>query len=222
MKKMYIAVIDEAPDYMVPTLVAHSILNAHTYFTSLGRSENQRAGYYDWWRNSFRKVVLKVPHGVFHKIHTSLDCWAGHENTICNGAQTCLVVEPVESDNVPNVLKWAKMWKPEETLPDKPPLPEPLKHPAYLTEDEIVAKLPQLIRDMLDSVSSKVEVGTQSTIHEYSAYIAAIYIGYYRVSAEDTLSEIAERTGTDWRELARINDLSNPDLIFPGQLIKLR
>ena len=27
MKKMYIAVLDEAPDYMVPTLVAHSVLN---------------------------------------------------------------------------------------------------------------------------------------------------------------------------------------------------
>lgn len=219
MKKMYIAVIDEAPDFMVPTLVAHSMLNAHTFFTSPGRSHEQLEWYKDWHHSSFRKVVLKVNHREFEKIRNTLTCWAGHENTICNGAATCLVVEPVESDNVPNVLKFAKMWKPEEI---HPPKPEPLKHPSYLTEDEIVAKLPQLISDMIDSVSSKVEVSTQSIIHEYSAYIAAIYVGYYRVSAEDTLSEIAQRTGTDWRELARINELSNPDLIFPGQLIKLR
>ena len=32
MSKMYIAVLDEVNDFMVPTLVAHSILNAHMAF----------------------------------------------------------------------------------------------------------------------------------------------------------------------------------------------
>lgn len=30
--KMYIAILDEFPDYMVPTLVAHSVLAAHLKF----------------------------------------------------------------------------------------------------------------------------------------------------------------------------------------------
>ena len=38
----------------------------------------------------------------------------------------------------------------------------------------------------------------------------------------DTLSAIAARNGTTWQELARINNLANPDLIFPGQFLVLR
>jgi len=30
--KMYIAVLDAVPDYMVPTLVAHSVINGHRLF----------------------------------------------------------------------------------------------------------------------------------------------------------------------------------------------
>ena len=30
--KLYIAVLDEFPDYMVPTLVAHAVLGAHLNF----------------------------------------------------------------------------------------------------------------------------------------------------------------------------------------------
>jgi hypothetical protein len=107
MKKMYIAVLDEAPDYMVPTLVAHSILNAHTVF----KTDND---YGDWFHNSFRKVTLRVSRKEYDKIKTTLNHWEGHENTICDGKGSCLVVLPVESDQVPNVLKFAKLWAPKE------------------------------------------------------------------------------------------------------------
>jgi hypothetical protein len=103
--KMYIAVLDEAPDYMVPTLVAHSILTAHQKFETNGI-------YHDWLHNSFRKVTLRVNRREFDKIRGTLACHQGHENTICNGEPSCLVVMPVYSDNVPNVLKYAKLWKP--------------------------------------------------------------------------------------------------------------
>jgi LysM repeat protein len=43
----------------------------------------------------------------------------------------------------------------------------------------------------------------------------------YTVKSGDTLSEIAKANGTDWQTLARINGISNPDLIQPGQQIKL-
>ncbi|AMR58012.1 hypothetical protein vB_PsyM_KIL5_0121 [Pseudomonas phage vB_PsyM_KIL5] len=112
MKRMYIAVLDEAPDYMVPTLVAHSILNAHRFFTT-GLTEN-RSVYNHWFEESFRKVVLRVNRKEFNKIKDTVTHWEGHENTICDGKGSCLVVLPVESDAVPNVLKFAKMWKPKE------------------------------------------------------------------------------------------------------------
>lgn len=108
MKKMYIAVLDEAPDYMVPTLVAHSILSAHMKF-----DEPKYPEYIEWFIHSFRKVVLRVNRREFDKIRETLVCHEGHENTICDAQPSCLVVLPVESDNVPNVLKYGKMWKPK-------------------------------------------------------------------------------------------------------------
>ncbi len=107
MKKMYIAVLDEAPDYMVPTLVAHSVINAHLKFQG-------EVGYEDWLANSYRKVTLRVNRKEYDKIKDSLQHWEGHENTICEGKGSCLVVDPVESDAIPNVLKFAKLWKPKE------------------------------------------------------------------------------------------------------------
>ncbi|HUP99790.1 MAG TPA: LysM domain-containing protein [Aeromicrobium sp.] len=43
----------------------------------------------------------------------------------------------------------------------------------------------------------------------------------YTVKSGDTLSEIAAQYGVDWHEMARLNDLENPDLIFPGQVFKV-
>ena len=44
----------------------------------------------------------------------------------------------------------------------------------------------------------------------------------YVVKEGDTLSEIAEREGTTVEELASLNQIENPDLIHPGQELKLR
>jgi LysM repeat protein len=43
----------------------------------------------------------------------------------------------------------------------------------------------------------------------------------YTVKSGDTLSDIAKANGTDWQTLARINGISNPNLIQPGQQIRL-
>ena len=43
----------------------------------------------------------------------------------------------------------------------------------------------------------------------------------YTVKSGDTLSEIAASYGVDWREMARLNNLENPDLIYPGQVFKV-
>ena len=43
----------------------------------------------------------------------------------------------------------------------------------------------------------------------------------YTVKSGDTLSEIALGFGVDWHEMAELNNLENPDLIFPGQVFKV-
>ena len=43
----------------------------------------------------------------------------------------------------------------------------------------------------------------------------------YVVQRGDSLSAIAQRHGTNWQTLARINGLTNPDLIMPGQKLQL-
>ncbi|MFL6090235.1 MAG: LysM peptidoglycan-binding domain-containing protein [Aeromicrobium sp.] len=43
----------------------------------------------------------------------------------------------------------------------------------------------------------------------------------YTVKSGDTLSEIAASYGVDWHEMARLNNLENPDLIYPGQVFKV-
>lgn len=113
--KMYIAVRDEAPEYMVPTLVAHASINAHIHFYS-GRSisSDDAFTYGEWLHKSFRKVVVRVNNREYQKIKDTLVHFEGSENTICNGEGSCLVVLPVENNAVPNVLKYAKLWKPKE------------------------------------------------------------------------------------------------------------
>lgn len=115
MKKMYIAVLDEVPDFMVPTLVAHSVINAHIHFLSPDKvTWNTVQDYDDWLVNSFKKVTVRVNRKEFEKIQESgIPVWLGHENTTLNAEKSCAVVLPLEDDDRPNVLKYAKMWSPE-------------------------------------------------------------------------------------------------------------
>lgn len=101
--KMYIAVLDEFPDYMTPTLVAHSILAAHLIF-------EKDADYIDWLNNSFKKCVVRVNAKEFNKIATLDNVHLGHELHTLEGRSACAVVCPRK--DVPNVLKFAKLWKP--------------------------------------------------------------------------------------------------------------
>lgn len=105
--KMYIAVREDVPDFMVPTLVAHSVVAAHCIFNDDPKHPN----YYEWITNSFRKVVVKVNKKEFDKISGMEWVYLGHENTTLNGEKSCAVTV-VDYDNIPNVLKFAKMWKP--------------------------------------------------------------------------------------------------------------
>ena len=102
--RMYICVLDEFPDFMTPTLVAHSVLAAHLKFQDI-------PAYNDWLNNSFKKVVVRVSQKEFDKISELPNVHLGHENNTLDGKKSCAVVVP--GNDLPNVLRFAKLWKPK-------------------------------------------------------------------------------------------------------------
>jgi len=120
--KLYIAVLDEFPDYMTPTLVAHAMLGAHLHFTKchtdLARIVDdgpyKYPQYIDWLENSFKKCVVRVSQKEFDKIAALRHVYIGHEKKTLDGRDSCVVVCPyTNSETLPNVLKFAKLWKPK-------------------------------------------------------------------------------------------------------------
>lgn len=110
--KLYIAVLDTFPAYMVPTLVAHSILGAHLQFSRayIIDETGPCKAYVDWLVDSFRKVTVKVNQKEFDKIAALDNVYLGHENTTLEGAKSCAIVCP--RTEYPNVIKFAKLWQP--------------------------------------------------------------------------------------------------------------
>lgn len=107
--KLYIAVLDDVPDFMVPTLVAHSMLGAHMRFAGYDPT------YDDWLQLSFRKCVIRVNRKEFAKIiQSSEQVYLGYENTTLGGEKCCAIPLPVYNNQVPNVLKYAKLWAPKK------------------------------------------------------------------------------------------------------------
>lgn len=105
MSKLYIAVLDDFPDYMTPTLVAHSVLAAHLKF-------QKDLSYQDWLLNSFKKCVVRVNRKEFNKISELENIHLGHEIHTLDGKPSCIVVCP--RDEYPKVIKFAKLWSPKE------------------------------------------------------------------------------------------------------------
>lgn len=103
--KLYIAVLDEFPDYMTPTLVAHAILGAHLEF-------QYHPEYQKWLIYSFKKCVVRVNRKEFDKICELPDVYLAHENHTLNAKKSCAIPVPCENNLLPNVLKYAKLWKP--------------------------------------------------------------------------------------------------------------
>ena len=106
--KLYIAVLDDFPDYMTPTLVAHSVLGAHLKF-------KDDLMYQMWLEYDFRKVVVRVNQKEFDKISRLPDVYIGLEKHTLDGKSSCIVVCPTaDSIPTPNVLKYAKLWTPKK------------------------------------------------------------------------------------------------------------
>lgn len=108
--KLYIAVLDAVPDYMTPTLVAHTMLGAHLAFC-------ENSLYQEWLNESFKKCVVRVGEKEFEKISQLPVCYLGHENRTLDGRKSCAIPLPYQQQELPNVLRWAKLWTPQYQSP---------------------------------------------------------------------------------------------------------
>ena len=119
--KLYIAVLDDCPDYMVPTLVAHAVLGAHDHFTRCHTDLERIVDdgpykfpeYIDWFKNSYRKSVVRVNQREFNRIAALPDCYLGFESTVLDGKMCCAIPLPCSKEDRPNVLRYAQHWKPK-------------------------------------------------------------------------------------------------------------
>lgn len=111
--KLYLAVLDEVPDSMVPVIVAHAVLRAHEAFYCLSGKPDSEGEYYytKWYKESFKKVVLRVNRREFFKIKELDNVVLTHENSTLDGEDCCAVLCPREE--WPNVIKYAHMWAPK-------------------------------------------------------------------------------------------------------------
>lgn len=110
---MHIAVLDQVPDFIVPTLVAHTAIAAHMQFPTREQGGAPTYEKYDdWLQNSFKKCVVRINQKEFDKIAALSGTYLGHKNTTLDARKSCAIPVPCEDDDRPNVLKFSKLWKP--------------------------------------------------------------------------------------------------------------
>lgn len=110
--KMYIAVLEDVPDHMTPTIVGHSVLGAHLRFHGMQDKDGVLDQYDKWLETSYKKCVVRVNRKEFDKIANLPYTYLGHENKTLDGIKVCAIPVPCEDSDLPNVLKFAKLWKP--------------------------------------------------------------------------------------------------------------
>lgn len=109
-----------------------------------------------------------------------------------------------------------------------------LRSDGYATDPNYANALINLVRaynlTQLDSVAFSGKTITNkggnsnSSYNQSSSYSngeTASGTGYYTVHSGDTLSAIAARYGMSWETLARLNNISNPNVIMVGQVLRL-
>ena len=76
-------------------------------------------------------------------------------------------------------------------------------------------------RVLLAGINSWINKADVEIISVSSAPIQAPAVGTYTVQSGDTLSSIAAKFGTSYQALASLNGISNPNLIYVGQVLRV-
>jgi hypothetical protein len=71
--------------------------------------------YKNWLQHSFKKCVIRVSAKEFARIAELPGTYLGHEIKTLDGIKSCAIPIPCENEDLPKVLKYARLWKPLET-----------------------------------------------------------------------------------------------------------
>lgn len=160
---------------------------------------------YDWWIACWSD---SAPSGVDYGV------WQNTNNYSCGGMR---VDGDIVVKDYPSIIKNAKL----NHLDDSTPVPTP----SGKTIDELANEVIQgLWGNGDDRYNRLTEAG-------YDYYVVQNRVNQilqgskettYTVKPGDTLSEIAEKFGTTYQKIASDNNISNPNLIYPGQVLIIR
>lgn len=130
---------------------------------------------------------------------------------------------------------WLKYASPSGKTPAPAPKPKPAPAPKPAPKPAAGIKYTVRAGDTVSGIAAAYGVPTSAISGFRSGNPNLIYPGEvltiggakkpagrtYTVRAGDTLSGIAARYGTSWQALAQKNGLANPNLIFPGQVLRI-
>ena len=158
--------------------------------------------------------------------------WAIWQFSSRNGQLDCDVAQ-MDRDGW---MKYAAKNGKPEPAPTPEPTPTPTPEPSYIEYTVQPGDSLSAIAARYGTTWQKIYDDNKSVIggdpnRIYPGQVLKIYTSggdsgggeeYYTVVSGDTLSGIAARYGTTWQWLAEVNGIANPDLIFPGQVLRVK
>ena len=125
---------------------------------------------------------------------------------------------------------WDNYARPEKETPTEPPAPETPPPPQRIIRYRVRFgdTLMKIARRYGTTVQALVQLNNiRNPNRIYAGQIIKVPVkspgstSYYTVQSGDTLSEIAEKFNTTTEKLQKLNDITDPNLIYPGQRLKI-
>lgn len=117
--------------------------------------------------------------------------------------------------------------------PEPAPAPAPAPEPSYVTytvkKGDTLSGIAAQYGTTYQKIAADNGITNPNLI--YPGQVLKIYTSgsaskdnkqYYTVVKGDTLSGIAAKYGTTWQWLAEVNGIANPNLIYPGQVLRVK
>jgi len=116
----------------------------------------------------------------------------------------------------------------QQIVPPARPLPDTKLICVTVSYGDTLSAIARLFNTTVDEIAELNDIADPNRIFpgqrlflRVSSSVPYACCDQYIVKRGDTLGDIANRFGTTWRRLASINEIANPNLIYPGQVIKL-
>ena len=93
--------------------------------------------------------------------------------------------------------------------------------PTIPTPEPTLQPTPEPVQPADSVTPTPTDTAEEKVVSEGPAEARGAKFETYTVKSGDTLSEIGARFGVSSQEIAKLNGIENPDLIFPGQVFRI-